>query len=374
MEKLSSLDEFRAAARSGAALPASIQRLATGQPTEVDGKVRTLRFCFSDDSVDRAGDSIKVGGWDISAFQKNPVALWAHDSWSPPVGRASNVGPEGKRLMGDIEFADADTYDFADTVFRLYKGGFLNAVSVGFNPLEWTFVNDKDRPYGIDFVRQELLEISPCPVPCNPNALHEARAKGIDTRPLKVWAEKILDGEGTLIVPRSMIEEIFKATNTPHSARAKYRDLIERKDDGETADAQPVVAPVGNCGRTEDEQCGMSDPAECSIHAPKPEVGDDEEAIKIAAKAKALAAATKAGRMLSQTNEKDLRAAVDYHEKAMDAHQKAADLIKGVLARHDAAEDDPDEQDDPAEDQAANPDKTTARERALATLSAARAS
>jgi HK97 family phage prohead protease len=230
MTDLATVEEFRAAARRGAAVPGSVFRLATDVATEIPGADRTLRFCFSDGSVDRAGDTIDPKGWELDAFNLNPVALWAHNSWDPPIGRAKNVGVVGKRLMGDIEFAGAKDYEFADTIFRLIKGKFINAVSVGFNPLEWSFVNDKDRPYGIDFKRQELLEISPCPVPCNGNALAEARAKGIDTRPLRAWAEKILDGEGgTVLLSRATLEDIFKATNTPHAARTKYRKLLEHK-------------------------------------------------------------------------------------------------------------------------------------------------
>jgi hypothetical protein len=100
---------------------------------------------------------------------------------------------QGDRLIGDVEFANADIYPFADTIYRLIKGGYLKAVSVGFRPDKWAFSTDRDRPSGIDFKKQTLLEISVCPVPCNPNALGAARSAGIDTRPLTRWAERILD-------------------------------------------------------------------------------------------------------------------------------------------------------------------------------------
>lgn len=85
-------------------------------------------------------------------------------------------------MKGDIEFADAETYPFADTVHRFYKGGFLNAVSVGWLPLEWSASKDRTRPGGIDFTKAELLEVSCVPVPSLPTALAEARARGIITR------------------------------------------------------------------------------------------------------------------------------------------------------------------------------------------------
>lgn len=230
MEKLLTLDEFRAQARKDANLSGTVMRLAAAQSTPVDGKSRTRTFCFSDGAVDRAGDKINVDGWKTADFMNNPVALWAHDSWSPPVGKASNVGPRGGRFMGDIEFAPPETYDFADTVFRLVEGGYVNAVSVGFRPVKWSFSAEKDRPFGIDFEEQELLEISLCPVPCNAGALIEARAKGIDTRPLMEWAGRVLDEGNAVMMPRETLEQIFKDARTPHTARAKYRELIERKD------------------------------------------------------------------------------------------------------------------------------------------------
>jgi HK97 family phage prohead protease len=81
--------------------------------------------------------------------------------------------------MGDIEFASAETYPFADQIFRLVRGGYISAVSVGFKPVDWDFAKEPSRMGGIDFKRQELLEISVTPIPANQNALIEARAKGL---------------------------------------------------------------------------------------------------------------------------------------------------------------------------------------------------
>jgi hypothetical protein len=64
---------------------------------------------FSDATVDHAGDSIDPKGWDLGVFKRNPVALFSHMSWEPPIGRASNVAVEDGKLVGDIEFADAES-------------------------------------------------------------------------------------------------------------------------------------------------------------------------------------------------------------------------------------------------------------------------
>lgn len=223
---------FRSEASSGAKPEAGIFRMSAEEAVPAADGSRKIRFCFSDDTVDRAGDSISADGWQIDGFMKNPVALWAHESSEPPIGRASNIGPAGGKFMGDIEFMPADMSPFADSIYRMVRGKFINAVSVGFLPIEWSFVNDKDRPFGMEFRKQELLEISVCPVPCNPNALVEARAKGIDTGPLREWAERLLDGDGFAAIPRKLLAETFRLAKTPASTRKKYLPPKAGEKDG----------------------------------------------------------------------------------------------------------------------------------------------
>lgn len=222
MRKLLTVDDFRAAAKGGTKPEGTVVRVAVADPEAATDGSRKVRFVFSDGSIDRMGDSIDPAGWEVDSFLDNPVALWAHDSSSPPIGRASNVAQVGERLLGDIEFMEEAISAFADSIYRMVKAGFIKAVSVGFIPLEYCFVNDNSRPFGIDFKRQELLEISVCPVPCNPNALQEAKSLGIDTSPLREWASKLLDEGGQILVPRNLLEETFRQAKTPRATRQKY--------------------------------------------------------------------------------------------------------------------------------------------------------
>ena len=228
MTALMSADQFRGELRAKRKPVGGVYRVSVAQPLPVAGAERTLRFCFSDGSVDRMNDTIAAAGWDLTDFQANPVALWAHDSSAPPIGGARNVGVEGDRLLGDIEFAPPETYAFADTIYRLVLGKLLRAVSVGFLPTRYAFVeNDPERGFGIDFLEQTLLEISVCPVPANPNALQEARRKGIDTRPLVEWAERTLDDAGKASLPRAELERLRRAAKEPAmTARTPPLDLL----------------------------------------------------------------------------------------------------------------------------------------------------
>ena len=142
---------------------------------------RQISYLVSDETPDRVGDIIKVKGWDLVQYRKNPVILWAHDGSSvPPIGRSTNIRrrytPEA-RLTADIEFAPKEAYEFADTIYQLASRGFIKATSVGFMPLETMDLDKKAREemglgrYGQVFTKAELMEISIVSVPANPAAL-----------------------------------------------------------------------------------------------------------------------------------------------------------------------------------------------------------
>lgn len=187
--------------------------------TDEDDDTRTLDFTISSSTVDRDGDKIKQSGWELDNFRKNPVVLWAHDSRSLPIARATHVEVRGnKKLVASAEFVPAEISPFADMVFRMYREKFLNATSVGFIPLE---VEEADRErvgffIPLDINKQELLEFSAVPVPANPEALVQARKSGIDTTPLREWAEQTLDCwsrlEKGMPFGRKELEDAYKAS------------------------------------------------------------------------------------------------------------------------------------------------------------------
>lgn len=269
--KLLTIDEFRSSAKEGPCSDATVLRVSVGEPKAYEDGSRKVRFCFSDGSIDRMGDTIQADGWETDNFLQNPVALFAHDSSQPPIGRAGNLAVEDGRLMGDIEFMPPEISGFADSIYRMVLAGYLRAVSVGFVPIEYTFVEDKDRPWGIDFKRQELLEISVVPVPANPNALVDAQGKGIDVKPLIEWAERTLDGGGKVVVPRKELEKLRRLAKAPGKRR---RDPADGDGMSET-DPAAAGALVATCGRSVDEECGLKNPAECEVHGPA--LADDAE-------------------------------------------------------------------------------------------------
>ena len=146
----------------------------------VDSEERTARFVASDESIDRYGDIVVVNGWRTDNFEKNPQFLFGHQSNQLPIGRVDRTWKDGSRFMADVSFLPAGFDDFADKCFRMVKDGFLNAVSVGFQPIKQEPRYDDDGRYiGTKFLEQELLELSLVPIPANANAVQAAKAFGL---------------------------------------------------------------------------------------------------------------------------------------------------------------------------------------------------
>jgi hypothetical protein len=161
----------------------------------VDEKNRTIDFVASTEDVDRYGDIIRVKGWKTENYMKNPVFLFQHRSNEPPIGKTIKLWLEANppALVQRVQFADAKTYPFAETIFRLYQGKFMNATSVGFKPLEDPLpIRDKDGAStgGYEFTSQELLELSAVAVPANPEALARTLHRAVDEGVITCDAER----------------------------------------------------------------------------------------------------------------------------------------------------------------------------------------
>lgn len=137
---------------------------------------RILRFIGSDSSVDRDGDSITVSAWDLKNYRKNPVVLFGHNQSAEAVARTKKVwiDSDKKQLLFDIEFPEPEVSSKGDSLYKLYKAGYMHATSVSFIP-DFSKITYPDRknnkgPYRI-FNGQELMEISLVSVPANARAL-----------------------------------------------------------------------------------------------------------------------------------------------------------------------------------------------------------
>ena len=149
---------------------------------------RPIMMVASLETEDRAGDLIRASGWDLRAYESNPIVLWAHEYSRPAIGRSLRTRIEGDALVAEVEFAPTP---FAQEVRALYLAGFMRGVSVGFRALETEpRTASNGRPATL-FKRQELLEISAAPVPLNPDAL--ARPHALAGRGSAAYSNGIAD-------------------------------------------------------------------------------------------------------------------------------------------------------------------------------------
>jgi uncharacterized protein len=92
----------------------------------------TISGVFSTADEDRHGEIVDQKTWQLDDYLKNPVILFAHDHQQPAIGKCISLFfNEQGNLEGEIKFA-AKEYDFANTIYQLYKGGYMRAFSVGF--------------------------------------------------------------------------------------------------------------------------------------------------------------------------------------------------------------------------------------------------
>ena len=133
-----------------------------------------LSFIASTATPDRYGDIIEQSGWELSSYRKNPVILFNHNPQEMPIGKGF-VEVVDNALMIDVEFDMED--ERAARIARKAERGFLNAVSVGFNPIESVPRAElPDGHYakglsGTYFPKAELLEVSIVTIPANSEAV-----------------------------------------------------------------------------------------------------------------------------------------------------------------------------------------------------------
>jgi HK97 family phage prohead protease len=134
---------------------------------------KPIKFVASTANPDRYGDVVDQKGWDLRAYNRNPVVLFNHNPAQMPIGKGKAY-VENEQLMLEVEFDQKD--DMAKTIEQKVRDGFINAVSVGFQPSK-TIARASlpaDHPYhgksGSYFQASELLEVSIVTIPANNEA------------------------------------------------------------------------------------------------------------------------------------------------------------------------------------------------------------
>ena len=184
---------------------------------ENDEELTVYSAIASTDALDRDKEVLLPKGALVENFMENPVMLSIHNYGKLTVGKVLSLEISNKDITFDFVFAPTqEGKDFES----MYKTGFMNAFSVGLYPQKSLWIDDetpkkfeveiadgkkqqidlndwKETPRRI--VNQwELLEISPVPVPANPEALLQRAAdqivrKFVDTKTMSKAAQQLLE-------------------------------------------------------------------------------------------------------------------------------------------------------------------------------------
>lgn len=334
--------------------------------TEGDGDNSPLLFTITTDATDRDQDVVDPSGIQVENFKTNPVMQWAHQYDELPVGKSVEMFSTQIKAVKDnkeqtfnaikarVEFQPDSNYHESYTglrgsmVRRMYLTGFLNAVSIGFDPQEWVAIGGEEATEktpsdmlnmrstdGTKFTRWDLLEFSAVPVPANPQALIN-RDYQTYKKQLKSWADQTLeycsDGEcqyKELIKPypaehacRLLEPNLFKPNSFVRMERdhngKKYSVILGRlKSDNSSADQAYRYDKTKWDEATAKAHCDSHKGISFEPAVSNASITETEEVENMV---------DKAGRVFSTANEGELKKIVDLSGQTNDA-------AKGLLAQ-----------------------------------------
>jgi hypothetical protein len=165
-------------------------------PDGSGGVAPVLDFIASSEAVDRYDEILTADGWQLENYRRNPVFQNAHQYGDILFTLGKALTTEVRSIAGRqvlfqrVEFA-TDINPIARIAYGLYRGKFLNAVSVGFIPLRWEN-GGAEAGYRRKYLEQELIEVSAVGIPANPEALQLGlRAGAIEKSDLRAWVEML---------------------------------------------------------------------------------------------------------------------------------------------------------------------------------------
>ncbi len=220
----------------------------------LDDEQRVITGVATTPSPDRVGDVVEPMGVEF----KNPLPLlWQHEH-DKPVGTVQFDQPTEKGITFTARLADVKDEgklkDRIDEAWQSLKANLVRGVSIGFRPIEYSWLDDG----GIRFIKSEVFELSLVTIPANAEATINT-IKSLDRKQLAAQGKKAAPvvrvtpagasatRTKTIKVPKpqegqdmkTIAEQIaeFKATRV---AKAAEMEAIMTKaaDEGVTLDAE----------------------------------------------------------------------------------------------------------------------------------------
>lgn len=150
-----------------------------------------VEYVASDETLDSYSEIIRADGWRFTHFVKNAPFVDSHDysTVEKLLGKVLDFRVDGRKLIETVQWAkDVAENKLAVMGWKMVEGGFLPAVSVGFQALNWVGPSSgadfkkqladlglaPDAPVRRIFTEQEQFELSAVILGANPNALARA--------------------------------------------------------------------------------------------------------------------------------------------------------------------------------------------------------
>lgn len=159
-----------------------------------DAEKRTGEIVASDETVDRYGDVIEAGGWELDNYSRNPVMLVDHDYSVLSIVGVTEPRVDSRALIARFTLDPPETNRMAAIVHNLLANRSLRAVSVGFVPKAYKRIVDEEGNWsgGYRFTAQELVEISWVAVPANPSATFALEETNVQDDAQRAHVRKLL--------------------------------------------------------------------------------------------------------------------------------------------------------------------------------------
>lgn len=183
----------------------------------LDSSKRTFKGWATTPTVDRVGDIINP----LGASFKNPLPLLHQHRHDMPIGLVRFDTPTAKGIEFEAEIPSIDEpgplKDRLDTAWGEIKHGLVRAVSIGFRPIKYAYMEDG----GIDFQETEIYELSSVSIPANAAAIINA-VKSMDGRPLSpdaIQLIKSLDFASRKSGPVRLVKSLSEQSNLNGAVR-----------------------------------------------------------------------------------------------------------------------------------------------------------
>ena len=209
------------------------------------------RMVIAANELSRNGDDLNLRGISFKNYRKNPVVLWAHDSYQGiPIAKTVKIGHDDQgRIEADFEFNSDD--EFAARVENAWNGGFIRGASIRYMPTKVVEVRGKNGEVERFRIEEsELLEWSLVAVPADPDSVRAAaRAlnlpeeifRGIEPEPEPEEAEPLPDPVTEDPEPGPNQDDPIEALRERVDALEQLNELAARDS---TTEEEPQETPA----------------------------------------------------------------------------------------------------------------------------------